>query len=169
MRLLFAPMLLLITTALHAQGTDVQRFGDWIHYQVPAEGSEPAIDVVETAQDVRGVSMIYSCTRHIDSAEESLLLLNPGFADFEAGERFEALFTFGEEQRRGYADAELQADPRHGTLDVVAGREHVLQQMQRYNAFIITQAGEAITAIAIPTAGFADALEAARQRCGISS
>lgn len=160
-------LLLLLPLAAAAQSDSARRFGDWLHYTVPAEGSEPAIEVVETAQPVRGISVIYSCTKHIEGPEESLLLLNPGFANMKEAQRFDALFTFGKNKRRAYADAALQADPDYGTLDVVRGRERVLERMQSYSTFIITQGDEPITSVAIPTAGFDKALKVARERCGV--
>ena len=160
-------LLFLVAPLLGAQGDGARRFGEWLYYSVPAEGSEPAIEVVETRQPVRGISVIYSCTRHVEGPEESLLLLNPGFANMKDAQRFDALFTFGKDTRREYADAGLQADPEHGTLDVVSGRDQVLRHMQRYSTFIITQDDSPITTIAIPTAGFEEALNVARQRCGL--
>jgi hypothetical protein len=167
MRITSLFLLLAIPLLASAQGDGAHRFGEWLHYTVPAEGSEPAIEVVETRQPVRGISVIYSCTQHLEGPEESLLLLNPGFANMKDAQRFDALFTFGKDTRREYADAGLQADPEHGTLDVVSGRDQVLRHMQRYSTFIITQDDSPITTIAIPTAGFEEALNVARQRCGL--
>jgi hypothetical protein len=160
-------LLFLVAPLLGAQGDGARRFGEWLYYSVPAEGSEPAIEVVETRQPVRGISVIYSCTRHVEGPEESLLLLNPGFANMKDAQRFDALFTFGKDKRRAYADARLQADPAHGTLDVVHGRDRVLRHMQRFSTFIITQNDSPITTVAIPTAGFDKALKLARARCGV--
>lgn len=157
----------LLSATANAQSANAQRFVDWLHYTVPAEGSEPAIEAVETAQSVRGISVLYSCTKHIDGPEESLMLLNPGFANMKEAQRFQALFTFGENKRRAYSDAELQADPEYGTLDVVSGRDRVLRHMREYSTFIITQDDSPITTVAIPTAGFDDALQTARKRCGL--
>ena len=163
---LLLPLVLLPLLAA-AQADGARRFGEWLYYNVPAEGTEPAIEVVETRQAVRGISVIYSCTKHLEGQEESLLLLNPGFANMKDAQRFEALFTFGRNQRRAYADAQLQADPEHGTLDVVQGRDRVLQLMRDYSTFIITQDDSPITTVAIPTAGFDKALDVARDRCGL--
>ena len=162
-----ALLLLFLPLIAGAQSNGVRQFTDWVFYTVPAQGTEPAIAVVETARPVRGISMLYTCTSALEGPEESLLVLNPGFAEMPEGKRFETLFTFGEGDRRDYVDAELLADPQHATLDVVRGRRKVLDRMQAFTAFIITQGDTAITEIAIPTEGFSDALARARDRCGV--
>ena len=165
MRCLAACALTLTTAMAFAQ---VRDFGSWVYYQVPAEGSEPPLFVVESEQPVRGVAVIYSCKRDIDAARESLLLLNPGFRDMPQGKTFDVLFTFGGDQQRGYADATLTADAEHGTLDVNAGLLRVLEHMQQYRTFIVTQkdATESpITEVAIPLDGFGTAYAFSRERC----
>lgn len=165
MRFLFAVVL---SSLAAAAGAQVQSFGSWVYYQVPAEGSEPPLFVVETEQPVRGVAVIYSCKRDIDAARESLLLLNPGFRNMPEDTRFDVLFTFGGDQQRGYADATLATDPAHGTLDVAKGRDRVLAHMQRYGTFIVAQKNEAetpITEVAIPLQGFEAAYSTAREQC----
>jgi len=165
MRFLIAVVLSFLTLAAAAQ---VQPFESWVYYQVPAEGSEPPLFVVESEQPVRGVAVIYSCKRDIDAARESLLLLNPGFRNMPADTRFDVLFTFGGDQRRGYADATLATDPAHGTLDVADGKGRVLDLMQRHSTFIVTQKNKAetpITEVAIPLQGFEAAYSTARKQC----
>lgn len=157
--LLFAPAITLAQS---------QPYGDWLYYQVPADGDAPPIYVVETAQGVRGISVIYSCVGAA-TPEESLLLLNPGFSGMTDDQRFDAVFTFGKSKQRDYADAVLDPDPAHATLDVVEGLARVLDGMQHYEAFIITQRDVAITEIAIPLSGFDDALQRARRDCGAES
>ncbi|MHA7835577.1 MAG: hypothetical protein ACX94A_13980 [Algiphilus sp.] len=165
MRYLVALALIAVTAPATAS---IKDFGSWVYYQVPAEGSEPPLFVVESEQPVRGVAVIYSCKRDIDAARENLLLLNPGFREMPQDKRFEVLFTFGGNQQRGYADATLTADAAHGTLDVTEGLSRVLRNMQQFGTFIVTQKDAAetpITEVAIPLQGFDAAYNEARAQC----
>lgn len=165
MRCLVALALIAMTATATAQ---VKDFGSWVYYQVPAEGSEPPLFVVETEQPVRGVAVIYTCKRDIDAARESLLLLNPGFRALPQDKRFDVLFTFGGNQQRGYADATLAADSDHGTLDLTAGLPRILRHMQQFKTFIVTQKDPAetpITEVAIPLDGFGEAYAFSRKQC----
>lgn len=145
---------------------DVERFDDWVYYHVAAEGAEPALHVVESATPVAGIEIVYSCAAALEGPRESLMLLNERFTRMPPDSHFESLFTFASDGARAYADAVLHADPTHGSLDVDRDDlQPVLRQMRTNDAFIITNEGEAVTAIAVPLVGFDRAHARARQAC----